>query len=89
MQIIEEHWHDQPCVRAVHSRRRFRRRNGNWIDIGVCRIHPCYCWLLVALILMSIAGVIGAVVGTRMNAKESSNEHNSTTVVQAGTGYVS
>ena len=76
MKVIEDHHHhhhSHPCIHSLRDRDvdPCRSPNGNqrregWIDLGCCRAHPCYLWVLVGIILVLIGGVVGAVIGSNM-----------------------
>lgn len=68
---VEEHWHGQPCVHTLQVRSRRSRSREGWIDIGICRVHPCWCWVLVGVVLVVIGGVIGAAVGVSLSGRQS------------------
>lgn len=68
---VEEHWHGQPCVHALQVRSRSSRSREGWIDIGICRVHPCWCWVLVGVVLVVIGSVIGAAVGVSLSGRQS------------------
>lgn len=68
---VEEHWHGQPCVHTLQVRSRSSKSREGWIDIGSCRAHPCWCWVLVGVVLVVIGGVIGAAVGVSLSGRQS------------------
>lgn len=75
MKVIEDrHCRGHSCIHVLESRGRSRdRRRKGWIEFGVCRAHPCYCWLLIAIVLVLLGAIVGVAVGLSVAAKHTTS----------------